>query len=297
MEHIVFTESNGMAAQSFSTEDFFRALNIMLSTLRIDEILTSVVAEVRSILGADRCSLFIVDRENDQLYTKVIQASELLEIRLSLSKQSLAGYAALTGKVLTIHDVYDVAELYAIDPELTFDRRWDQQTGYLTKSTLVMPVPAGQVGAIAILQALNRKGGFADCPEDVLERLSGLLNIAVRNAMLYEAAEEEKRLREYIIDDIEEGICIINVRRQIVSANRFLGIMSGQRFPLLDMVGQDLFEIFPQLRDSKLGVKLKDVFEYGFKAEVLLEILRVKLIPHLDEHGRVRRVVLIFSRI
>lgn len=286
-----------MAAQSFSTEDFFKVLNTMLSTLRIDEILTTVIAEARSILDADRCSLYIVDRENEQLYTKVLQASELVEIRLPLSKQSLAGYAALTGKLLAIEDVYDASELKSIDPELGFDVRWDQLTGYRTKSMLVMPIPLRQTGAVAILQALNRPAGFAACDADTLERLSGLLNIAVTNALLYEAAEEEKKLREYIIDDIEEGICIINVRKQIVSANRFLEIMSGDRFSSGEMAGQDLFEVFPQFRESDLGVKLNFVFEYGFKAEVLLEILRVKLIPYLDENGRVRRVVLIFSRI
>ena len=286
-----------MAAQSFSTEDFFRVLNIMLSTLRIDEILTTVIAEARSILDADRCSLYIVDRENEQLYTKVLHASELVEIRLPLSKQSLAGYAALTGKLLIIEDAYDASELKSIDPELGFDVRWDQLTGYRTKSMLVMPIPLRQTGAVAILQALNRPDGFAACGADILERLSGLLNIAVTNALLYEAAEEEKKLREYIIDDIEEGICIINVRKQIVSANRFLEIMSSDRFSSGEMAGQDLFEVFPQFRESDLGVKLNFVFEYGFKAEVLLEILRVKLIPYLDENGRVRRVVLIFSRI
>ncbi len=286
-----------MAVQPFSKEDFIRVVNIMLSTLRIDEILTSVIAEARSILGAERCSLYIVDRENEQLYTKVLQASELVEIRLPLSKQSLAGYAALTGKLIAVEDAYDSAELRKIDAELVFDMRWDQQTGYRTKSMLVMPIPLRQAGPVAIMQALNRPGGFGDYDEEILDMLAGLLNIAVTNALLYESAEEEKKLREYIIDGIEEGICIINVRRQIVSANRFLEIMSGQRFSLPEMAGQDLFEIFPQFRDSELGVKLSDVFAYGFRAEALLEVLRVKLIPYLDETGRVRRVVLIFSRI
>ncbi len=286
-----------MAVQPFSAQDFFRVLSNMLSTLRIDDILTSVIAEARTILGAERCSLYIVDRENGQLYTKVLQASELVEIRLPLSKQSLAGYSALTGKLIAIEDAYDSAELRKVDPELAFDMRWDQQTGYRTKSTLVMPVPLRQARPVAIMQALNRPGGFGDCDEEILDILAGLLNISVTNALLYESAEKEKKLREYIIDDIEEGICIINASRQIVSANRFLGIMSGQRFSLPEMAGQDFFEIFPQFRESEFGVKLSDVFEYGFRSEVFFDVLRVKLIPYLDGTGRVRRVVLIFSRI
>ncbi len=38
-------------------------------------------------------------------------------------------------------------------------------------------------------------------------------------------------------------------------------------------------------------------FEYGFRTEALLEILEVKLIPYLDETGRVKKVILIFSRV
>lgn len=287
-----------MKSLALRTDTFFSILDIVLSTLHIDEILTTVVAEIRSVLGADRCTLYLVDHETQELYTKVLQARELVEIRLPLTKTSLAGYTAATCKTLNIRDAYDTSELSAVDQDLSFDRRWDTASGYRTHSVLVVPVPMrSKDSIIGVFQALNKEGGFSGQDVELMEQLAYLLGIAVTNALLYQAIEDERRLREYIIDDIGEGICIINTKKEIISANRFIEVMSGLRYSADEMVGKDLFDVFPQFAESALVEKLHDVFEYGFRTEALLEILEVKLIPYLDETGRVKKVILIFSRV
>ena len=86
-----------MKQLSLKTEKFFDILNTILSTLNIDEVLTAVVREIKAILGADRCTLFLIDKDNNELYSKVLQADNLIEIRVALTKKSLAGYSFLTG--------------------------------------------------------------------------------------------------------------------------------------------------------------------------------------------------------
>jgi PAS domain S-box-containing protein len=287
-----------MKRLALNTEIFFSTLDRILSTLQINEILTSVVDDIRATLGADRCTLYLIDNETQELYTKVLQSQELIEIRLPLTKTSLAGYTAVTGKTLNIRDAYNSEEILAIDPELSFDRRWDEASGYRTSSVLVVPVPIQrQNKVVGVFQALNKAGGFS--AQDVVsaEQLAYLLGIAVTNALLYQAVEDERRLREYIIDDIEDGICIINAKEEIVSANRFIEVMSGLRYSVEEMKGKNLFDVFPQFSDSVFVEKLRDVFEYGYRTEALLEMVAVKLIPYLDENGRLRKVILIFSRI
>ncbi len=285
-----------MEQLSLKTEKFFDILNTVLSTLNIDEVLTTVVREIKFLLGADRCTLFLVDRDNNELYSKVLQADNLIEIRVPLTKSSLAGYSSITGTVMNIKDAYDEVELKAIDSGLSFDKRWDEKSGYRTKGVLAIPVKAkGEI--VGVFQALNKPDGFSASDVSMMEQLSFLLGIAVNNALSYQTIEEEKKLREYIIDDIEEGICILDTKKRIIAANKFLEVMSGMRSSTDAMVGEYFFELFPNFANTQLEEKINEVFLFGFKKIALLEVLEVKIIPYLDEKGRVKKLILIFTRV
>lgn len=284
-----------MKQLAMEADRFFSILDTTLSTLKIDEILTTVVNEIRSILRADRCTLYLVDRDNRELYSKVLQAENLQEIRVSLTTKSLAGYSAITGKSLNVKDAYDEVELREIDCELCFDKSWDEKSGYRTRSVLVVPIKAkGEI--VGVFQALNKPGGFLSSDAEIMHELAFLVGIAVNNAMSYQSIEEEKKIKEYIIDDIEEGICIIDSNNNIVSANKFLEIMSGMRYSVQSMIGKHLFEMFPNFIGTQLEEKLREVFIQGFKKVALLEVLEIKIIPYLDDKGRVKKVILVFKR-
>jgi GAF domain-containing protein len=287
-----------MEQLSLKPEKFFEILDTILSTLNINDVLTTVVNEIKNLLGADRCTLFLVDKDNNELYSKVLQADNLVEIRVPITQSSLAGYSSTTGKVLNIKDAYDDSELKSIDTNLCFDRRWDKKSGYRTKSVLVMPIPSKRKDyTIGVFQALNKPGGFTNTDISMMEQLAFLLGIAVNNALLYQTIEEEKKLREYIIDDIEEGICILDTKKRIISANKFLEVMSGMRYSTDAMVGEHFFELFPNLANTQLEEKVNESISYGFKMAALLEVLEVKIIPYLDEKGKVKKLILIFTRV
>jgi GAF domain-containing protein len=285
-----------MEQLSLKTEKFFDILNTILSTLNIDEVLTTVVKELKTLLGADRCTLFLVDKDNNELYSKVLQADNLVEIRVPITMSSLAGYSSETGKVLNIKNAYDERELKSINNGLCFDKKWDEKSGYRTRSVLAIPVKAkGEV--VGVFQALNKPDGFSDADVSMMEQLAFLLGIAVNNALSYQSIEEEKKLRQYIIDDIEEGICILDTKKRIISANKFLEVMSGMRYSTDAMVGEYFFELFPNFADTQLEEKVNESISYGFKMAALLEVLEVKIIPYLDEKGKVRKLILIFTRV
>ncbi len=285
-----------MEQLSLKTEKFFEILDTVLSTLNIDEVLTTVVKEIKTLLGADRCTLFLVDKDNNELYSKVLQADNLVEIRVPITRSSLAGYSSTTGTVLNIKDAYDEGELKSVDSGLCFDRRWDEKSGYRTRSVLAIPVKAkGEV--VGVFQALNKPDGFSEQDVSMMEQLAFLLGIAVNNALSYQTIEEEKKLREYIIDDIEEGICILDTKKRIISANKFLEVMSGMRYSTDAMVGEYFLELFPNIDNTQLEEKVNESISYGFKMAALLEVLEVKIIPYLDEKGKVKKLILIFTRV
>lgn len=282
---------------ALSTGKFFDILDTILSTLDIDVLLTTVVKEIQSIIGADRCTLYLINSEANELYSKVLQADNLKEIRVPITKTSLAGFAATTGRVLNIRDAYDDDELRSVDPDLSFDKTWDQNSGYRTRSVLVMPIPIKATGVIGVFQAFRNAGGFAAESVDIMEQLAYLLGIAVNNALLYQAIDDERRLREYIIDDIEEGICILDRKRRVLSASKFLEVMSGMRYSAASMEGQDFFELFPSFSGTELEEKMGEVFRDGFKKIAQLEVLQIKIIPYMDDKGKITKLILIFTRI
>jgi len=278
------------------TRKFFSILHTIFSTLNIDEILTTVVKEIQSILKADRCTLYLVDRESNVLYSKVLQADGLIEIRVPLTKNSIAGYSALTKKIVNVIDAYDDEELRHIDRELSFDKRWDRESGYRTRSILAMPIfMKTDDEVIGVFQALNKPEGFTGSDIVAMERFSYLLSITLNNALLYQTIEDEKRLKEYILDDIEEGVCILDMKKRIVSASKFLEVMSGLRYPVQEMAGKYFFELFPAFSNTQLEEKIDEALLHGFKRVALLEVLEVKIIPYLDNKGMVKRLIVIFT--
>ncbi|MBA4395617.1 MAG: pilus assembly protein, partial [Desulfobacca sp.] len=168
-------------------KDFLHLLDLILSTLQVDELLTTVIKEIQGILGADRCTLYLLDSKNQSLSSKVLQADNLIDIIVPVSKKSLSGYSAVTQKILNIHDAYDQDEITAIDPELIFDKSWDAKSGYRTRSVLVVPIPGKVRGQlIGVFQALNKPAGFSNSDQKVMKNMAYLLGIAIHNALLYQ---------------------------------------------------------------------------------------------------------------
>jgi type II secretory ATPase GspE/PulE/Tfp pilus assembly ATPase PilB-like protein len=80
------------------------------------------------------------------------------EIRLPLSPTSIAGYVAMSQQPVIIDDVYDADALSAIHTKLRFDYSFDQASGYITHSMIVVPVKFKDT-LLGVLQIINRQGG------------------------------------------------------------------------------------------------------------------------------------------
>merc|ERR1712226_1657734 len=71
----------------------------------LDTIFRTVVVQAKGTIGAERCSLFLIDHENKELWTKV-QTSHKEIIRLPLDDASIVGHVALTGNPCSVVDAY-----------------------------------------------------------------------------------------------------------------------------------------------------------------------------------------------
>ncbi|WP_367997193.1 AAA-like domain-containing protein [Planktothrix pseudagardhii] len=125
--------------------------SVSQSSLELDEILKRVMAAAKDLMMADRSTLWLLDRQNHELWTKIIfnDGSEQ-EIRIKVG-QGYAGKVAEIGVTLNIpFDLYDY-------PDSGMAKKTDTKTGYRTCSLLCMPVwnPDGEL--IGVTQLVNKK--------------------------------------------------------------------------------------------------------------------------------------------
>ncbi len=131
-----------------------------ISSLRdYDEILEVLANMGRALSGADRCTVWVVDEERGKLWTKVAHDMQSVEIPID---SGIVGYAIKTGEKVIIEDAYK-------DPR--FNPQIDKETGYKTKSVMVIPMFDNENKIIGAFQAINHLGSRVDFDERDMQRL------------------------------------------------------------------------------------------------------------------------------
>lgn len=156
--------------------------NRIHSASNLDEILVDLTEEILQLFDADRITLYAVDSRKQELFSLFKSGTEIDRIRVPISSGSIAGFCASRNQSVCIQDVYDDRELAAIDPSLRFDRRWDQDSGYITRQVLTSPITHQQY-LLGVIQLLNRqKGGHFTAKDELSVREIGkILGIAFFN--------------------------------------------------------------------------------------------------------------------
>ena len=146
------------------------------STLDLNELLILVLDRVSQLMEADRSTLYLLDEETGQLWSKVAQGEDIHEIRLELG-EGIAGWVAKHGRPLNIKDAYQ-------DPR--FDAEWDRRTGYRTRSILCVPMKNQHGRSIGVVQVLNKASGpFTTEDEGLLGALASQAAVSIENSKLF----------------------------------------------------------------------------------------------------------------
>jgi HD-GYP domain-containing protein (c-di-GMP phosphodiesterase class II) len=150
----------------------------MTAERNLDRLLGLVVDEAAKVVEADRCTIFLADRDRGELWSRVAHGSK--EIRFPLG-QGIAGAVAATGQATRIDDAY-------ADPR--FNQNVDRQSGYRTRNILTVPMRNTLGEVVGVLQALNRReGAFTDEDEELLGALAGPAASAIENTVLNQEIE------------------------------------------------------------------------------------------------------------
>ncbi|MEJ2656846.1 MAG: GspE/PulE family protein [Desulfobacterales bacterium] len=148
----------------------------------LDGILVNLKNEITELFAAERLTVYVVDGKTRELVSRFKSGNEIEEIRIPISNTSISGCSAFKKKLINIKNVYDQSELASIDPELRFDRRWDQKAGFKTLQVLAVPIIFKKF-LLGVIQLINRKGGgsFTRLDEQSASEMGDILGIALYN--------------------------------------------------------------------------------------------------------------------
>ena len=179
-------------------------------TLDLDALIIKIVNKTCEILEAERGTLFLWDRESDELWSRVVLGDGMKEIRIP-STDGLAGYVAHTGKTLNIEDAY-------LDPR--FNSAVDRQSGFVTRTVLCMPVVNRDGRVIGVTETINKKRGRFDANDiDMLNALNSQISIALENAQLYHTAVNMKNYLTSVQNSISNAILTIDDDCRVIMGN------------------------------------------------------------------------------
>lgn len=210
----------------------------------VPDIIKRIVGVAYELLQADRVSVFLVDKERQEIVLAI--SEDAAGLRLPMGK-GIVGHCARTGEVINIRDVYESD---------MFDRSFDIRTGYRTRSLLAFPVRDMEGGVTAVIQAINKQGagpggvGQASfTPGDI--RMLGLVadtaGVTLHKAKLLQDALLARMANEALMDVVKlsneldsytDLDALVNALTEI--ASRLVDAERVQLF-LLDEVKKELF--------------------------------------------------------
>jgi adenylate cyclase len=216
------------------------------SSLDLEDTLKRVMDQAQELMQADRSTLWLIDEDRDQLWTKIPIAGQLQEIRIPRTA-GFAGIVAQSGEPLLIpFDVYD-------DPRAKTSKETDKKSGYRTCSMLCMPVFNADHKLIGVTQLINKKrqGEFPQYnPQDwpappeqwrasfnrndmeFMKAFNIQAGVALQNAKLFAEVKQQEQRQKDMLHALTNGVISTDQKGNIVatnpSAKKLLGVSDAQ---------------------------------------------------------------------
>ena len=201
----------------------------MNSERDLGALLDLIAREATTLLGCDRASIFLLDRERNELWSKVALGSD--DVLRFDARLGIAGQAALTGETINVRDAYSDPRFYG---------GIDGQTGYRTRNLVAVAVRDQGGEIVGAFEALNKQAGpFTERDEESLSALASHAAIAIETAQLIGELRRNQNALE------EQNA---HLRREVESRFSTHGIIgTGPKI-------QQVVQLVERIRDSLINV-------------------------------------------
>lgn len=204
------------------------------ASLDLEDTLKKVMDEAKKLMNADRSTLWLIDQERDDLWTKIPINDQLTEIRLPMQSNSFAAQVARTGETVNIgFDLYN-------NPDSEISQKTDNKSGYRTCSLLCMPVFNSDKELIGVTQLINKKkqgefpeydpddwprapecwqASFNRTDQEFMKVFNIQAGVALQNAKLFDTVKQQEQMQRDILRSLSDGVISTDKEGNIVAAN------------------------------------------------------------------------------
>jgi phosphoserine phosphatase RsbU/P len=223
---------NVVADTRLAPEALTRILEVTLKLARpfsLMSMLAEVVAAARMVLDAERGSVFLYEKDTDELVMAVVE--DIAPIRVPVG-QGIVGHTARELRLINVPDCY---------ADERFNPEVDKASGFRTRCLLSIPLLGHDDELVGVLQLLNKRSGIFDRHDELAaSALAAQCAVALQRARATEALLAAEHLHEEV-----------RVAREI----QMSGLPSGMPplagydgagiFCPTDQTGGDLFDFVP----------------------------------------------------
>jgi putative nucleotidyltransferase with HDIG domain len=222
----------------------------LTSELDFDQLFPLIIRKITDVMNAERTTLYIIDWENRELWTRVSEGIIPMKIKLG---DGISGRVAETGEMICVEDAWKLPH---------FNREADQLHDFRSRSMLCMPICNRMGDRLAVIQTINKKGGgnFGEKDIALLKGLGSQVGIALDNALLY----DELRL------SFESFITTLSA---VVDARHPYTAGHSERVTEYSLIIAEQMNLEQsRLEALKTAALLHDVGKIGMRDEVLLKV-------------------------
>lgn len=272
-----------------------------------DRLLDRILEQALRLTASDAGSLYLVEEEGAERrlrfkLTRNLSLPDLpfSEFTLPIDRTSLAGYAADTAEPLIIDDAYHLDD----DPTtpLSFNRSFDERSGYRTKSMLVVPMADHRGQLVGVLQLINRKTApearisddeaaaefvvaYTSHELELAQGLAGQAAVSIENSRLY------RQIEQIFESFVKASVTAIDQRDPTTAGHSVrVATLTCDMAELLERYDRgrygDVHFTPEQMKELRYAALLHDFGKVGVREEVLVKAK--KLPPSLLERVEAR---------
>lgn len=159
-----------------------------------DKLLELIISSAVDFLKAERATVFLIDKNTNELYSRVGTGVNAYEIRFPINK-GIAGYVAQRGESLIIENPYE---------HPLFNKEIDSKTGFITRDILTVPMKNVEDEIIGVFQILNKiNGTFNEEDKEYAQAFASISAVAIENARLIEKQKKQYELLQKAYEELQ----------------------------------------------------------------------------------------------
>lgn len=193
----------------------------IVSVPDVEGLLERIAVDATKLLACDRASIFLWDREHNELVGRPALGVPGGILRLP-EKTGIVGEVLQTGKVVRVDDAY---------AEPRFSQKVDKASGYKTRNLMCVPLVGGDRQTRGVFEVINKlDGSFTADDEELLLDLSAQVAAALENTR-----ERESLLRsnKQLTEQVTKGVAIIGDSPAISALRSTVKRLAATDLPVL----------------------------------------------------------------